>query len=106
MKNDRKSERGESQRKQQAAADLAISALNFIAGEQERLARFLALSGIGPQSLRAAAREPDFLLGVLDYVVGDESLLLAFAQESGIAPDDVARARNTLAGRGGETGAA
>jgi hypothetical protein len=56
--------------------------------------------------LRAAAREPEFLLGVLDYVTGDEALLLAFANESGIDPEDVARARDALAGRPGETGAA
>ncbi len=62
-----------------AAAELAIAALTFIAQEPERLGRFLALSGIGPESLREAAREPDFLLGVLDYVVADEALLVEFA---------------------------
>jgi uncharacterized protein DUF3572 len=90
----------------EAATELAIAALSFLAGEQERLERFLALSGLGPQSLRAAAREPSFLLGVLDHVASDESLLLAFANESGIDPQDVARARNALAGGNGDTGAA
>jgi len=81
-----------------AAAELAIAALTFIAQEPERLGRFLALSGIGPESLREAAREPDFLLGVLDYVVADEALLVEFAGYSTIDPADVARARNVLAG--------
>ena len=84
---------------QTAAAEIAIAALTFIAGEPERLGRFLALSGIGPESVRAAAREPDFLLGVLDHVAGDEALLLAFADHSGIDPNDIELARQALAGR-------
>ena len=92
--------------RKEAATTLAIAALNFLAGEPERLERFLALTGLGPQSLRAAAREPCFLLGVLDHVANDEALLLAFANESGISPQDVGRARNALAERPGHTGAA
>jgi hypothetical protein len=86
--------------------ELAIAALGFLAADPERLARFLALTGLGPQSLRAAAREPGFLSGVLDHVASDESLLLAFAEENGIDPQDVERARAMLAGRHGDTGAA
>ena len=88
--------------KKDAAVALAIDALGFIAGEPEQLGRFLALSGIGPDSLRAAAREPNFLLGVLDHVTGDEALLVAFAGHSGIDPAEVARARNVLAGEASE----
>ncbi len=86
-----------------AAAELAIAALTFIAEEPERLGRFLALSGIGPDSLRTASREPGFLLGVLDHVAGDEALLLAFAEHGGIDPMDVTRARDALAGDSRET---
>jgi hypothetical protein len=81
------------------AADLAITALTFIASEPERLGRFLALTGIGPESIREAAREPNFLAGVLDHVASDESLLLAFAEQSGIDPEDVGPARDALGGR-------
>ncbi len=89
-----------------AATELAIAAVTFLAGETERLERFLALTGLGPQSLRAAAREPGFLLGVLDHVASDETLLLAFANENGIDPQDVERARAALAQGPGNTGAA
>jgi hypothetical protein len=95
-----------SKARREAAAELAIAALTFLAGETERLERFLALTGLGPQSLRAAAREASFLLGVLDHVASDESLLLAFANENGIDPEDVGRAREALAERPGDTGAA
>jgi Protein of unknown function (DUF3572) len=92
--------------RKEAATELAIAALSFLAAEPERLERFLALTGLGPQSLRAAAREPSFLLGVLDHVAGDETLLLAFASEKAINPHDVGRARHALAERPGQTGAA
>jgi hypothetical protein len=95
-----------SKAREQAAAELAVAALTFLACDTERLERFLALTGLGPQSLRAAAREPSFLLGVLDHVASDESLLLAFANENEIDPEDVGRARDALAGRPGQTGAA
>jgi hypothetical protein len=99
MKQRRSSGSGKRDRAAQAgaAAELAIAALTFIAEEPERLGRFLALSGIGPESLRAAAREPGFLSGVLDYIVGDEPLLIEFAGHTGIDPEDVARARAALA---------
>src|SRR4029077_19534164 len=81
-----------------AAEVLAVAALCFIAAEPERLGRFLAMTGIGPDSIRDAAREPRFLAGVLDHVAGDETLLRAFAAEHDFDPDTVMRARELLAG--------
>jgi hypothetical protein len=91
--------RSEKPKERQAAAEgLAVAAFGFIAAEPERLGRFLALSGIGPDSIRAAAREPQFLAGVLDHITSDERLLLAFAAENDIDPEAVMRARDLLAG--------
>ena len=81
-----------------AAEQLAIAALGFIAREPERLGRFLAMTGLGPASIRDAAREPHFLAGVLDHLSADESLLVAFAAEHEVDPDAVMRARDALAG--------
>ena len=80
------------------AETVAIQALTFIAKEPERLGRFLALTGIGPESLRDAAREPNFLLGVLDHLAGEDALLQEFSRASEIAPEIVTRARDLLAG--------
>ena len=77
---------------------LAIAALSFIAAEPDRLGHFLAMSGIGPESIREAAREPRFLGGVLDHIVADEELLLAFAAEREIDPEHVVLARDLLVG--------
>src|SRR5215472_6638599 len=82
----------------EAAEALAIQALNFLATEPERLGRFLALSGLGPESIRAAAAESGFLAGVLAHLGEDERLLLAFAAEVGVTPAEVDRARRLLAG--------
>src|SRR5262249_14594512 len=73
--------------RQAAARALAVMAPAFIAADPERLGRFRAMTGIGPDSVRAAAREPQFLAGVLDYLVADEELLRAFAAQSEIDPE-------------------
>jgi hypothetical protein len=80
------------------AESVAIQALSFLAEEPARLARFLSLTGLTPESLRTAAREPNFLLGVLDHLAGDEALLLAFATQIEATPDMIATARDLLAG--------
>jgi hypothetical protein len=76
---------------------LAIQALSHIAESPERLARFLALTGIEAQSLRDAAQEPNFLLGVLDHLASDETLLREFANAQDVAPEAVTAARDLLA---------
>jgi hypothetical protein len=101
MKTRQDGSRDKGSRREQAEA-LAISALAFLAAEPERLGAFLALTGIGPESIRAAATEPHFLAGVLDHVASDERLLVAFAAEAGIDPADVVRAQMALAGLQGD----
>ena len=80
------------------AEALSIQALTFIASDGERLGRFLAVTGIGPSEIRAAAREPGFLGGVLDYVASDERLIAGFAAEAGLDPADIEHSRAALAG--------
>ena len=80
---------------------LAIGALSFIASDPERLGRFLSVTGIGPATLRSAAKEPEFLARILDYLGEDEALLLAFAANAGHAPEALAAARSALSGQAG-----
>jgi Protein of unknown function (DUF3572) len=81
-----------------AAENLAVQALAYLAGQPEQLARFLALSGIGPDTIRTAAADPQFLAGVLDYVTEDEQLLVAFADHVQMRPEAISRARAALSG--------
>ena len=80
----------------QTAEMLAVQALAFIAEDDGRLSGFVASTGIAVQSIRDAAREPDFLAGLLEHILADENLLIAFAASAGIDPAEVARARQAL----------
>jgi hypothetical protein len=84
--------------RREAAQALAVAALAFLASEPEHLGDFLAATGIGPDAIRDASRDPDFLSGVLDHVSGNEPLLIAFAQQQGIEPGEIERARTALGG--------
>jgi hypothetical protein len=87
----------------EAAEMLAVQALAFIAGDPDRLGRFLAITGIGPAEIRIAAREPHFLAGVLDHIASDEALLMLFAEQSGLEPKTIAHARRVLGYSAGES---
>jgi hypothetical protein len=82
----------------EVAANVAIEALAWLAADEGRLERFLAISGLGPQNLRKAAAEPRFLTAILDYLASNEALLVDFARDTGRAPDEVARAHGALQG--------
>jgi hypothetical protein len=79
-----------------AAEKLAIAGLSYLAGDPERLSRFLALSGLGPAQLRLAAAQPGFLAAVMAFLAGDEKTLLDFAAASGHAPEQIAAAHQIL----------
>ena len=66
------------------AEKLAIAGLSYLAGDPERLSRFLALSGLDLGHLRSAAGQPGFLGGVMAFIAGDEKTLLDFA--AGVRP--------------------
>lgn len=82
----------------QDAEGLAIQALGFLAAEPERIGPFLAVTGLDPGRLRAAAAEPGFLAAILEHIGSSDSLLLEFAGNLGLNPESVAQARRLLAG--------
>lgn len=81
------------------AETIAIHALAFLAGDLERLERFLALTGLSPDDVRAAAGDPGFLAAVLEHTTHDETLLMTFSANAGIAPEAVEAARIKLGRR-------
>jgi len=80
----------------EVAEIVAVQALGFIAGEPERLGQFLAESGIGPETLRTAASDPQFLASVLDFVMRDDTTVKAFAEVSKLHPTNIAAAHQAL----------
>jgi Protein of unknown function (DUF3572) len=90
---------------QDAAGALALQGLAFLAGDEHRLTRFLGLTGMGENDIRAAAVTAEFQAAVLEHLLSDESLLLVFAAESGIDAGLIAPAHAVLAdGGSGEHG--
>jgi hypothetical protein len=80
------------------AETIALQALTYIASDDDRLQRFLGLTGIEPGSLRGLAQDPAGLGAVLDYVLGWEPLLLEFAEAENLPPQSIANARRKLPG--------
>jgi hypothetical protein len=76
---------------------IAYKAMAFVADDEDRMGRFLALSGVGPTELRTRLQEPAFQLGLLDFLLNYEPDLLAFAEHAEIEPTQPAWARRTLA---------
>ena len=76
----------------------AIDALGQMAADPEKMSGFLALAGIGPENLRAAAQGPGFLQAVLDYICADEALLREIAGATGRSPEEIDRYRQILQG--------
>ena len=80
----------------EVAEIVAIQALSFVAGDPERLGLFLAESGLGPETLRTAAADPQFLGSVLDFVLRDDATVKAFASVSQLHPTNIAAAAQAL----------
>ena len=80
------------------AETIAYQAVGYIAEDEDRLGRFLALSGVGPFEIRERMRDPAFLGGVLDFLLNYEPDLVAFAEASDLAPETIAKARSLLPG--------
>jgi hypothetical protein len=73
----------------EAAESMAAQGLAFLAEDPARLSRFLAVTGLTPDQIRAQMNAPQFLAGVLEHLAGDESLLLVFAANTMIAPETI-----------------
>jgi hypothetical protein len=79
-----------------AAMAIAAQAVGFLAEDSDRLARFLALTGLAPDALRSGLSQPTLLGAVLDHLLSDEALLLAFAEAAALPPELPAAARRLL----------
>ena len=84
------------QNPREVAEIVAIQALSFVASDPARLGRFLAETGIGPETLRKSASDPKFLTSVLDFVMRDDTTVKAFAEASELHPTNVAAAHQVL----------
>jgi hypothetical protein len=79
-------------------AVLALQALAHVAGDEAMGPRFLALTGMDADALRANAGQPATLTALLDYLMANEHDLLATADALGVKPEQLATAARQLGG--------
>ncbi len=82
----------------ESAEALALHGLAFIAGDEDRLQRFLLETGATADTLRAAATDPLLLGAVLDFLIAYDDRLLAFAEYAKVKPLAITAARRRLPG--------
>jgi hypothetical protein len=82
------------------SSDIILKLLVFLSVDEDRLTRFLALSGIDPQDLRDRHGDPVFQGFLLDYLFQDDQMTSAFCEECEITPEALMRVRRKLPGGG------
>jgi hypothetical protein len=78
-------------------AALALEALGWILSDPVRARRFLDLTGLTPEELRASLAEPATQRAVLDFLCAHEPDLLGAAESLGVEPAALAAARDRFA---------
>jgi hypothetical protein len=75
---------------------LALAALAATLGCERRAQRFIDLTGIGTDELRARAAEPALLAAVLRFLEAHEPDLVSVSAELGVKPEALVEARREL----------
>jgi hypothetical protein len=79
---------------------LALAALAATLTDERRARRFLDLTGIGTDELRARADDPVLLAALLGFLEAHEPDLLSVAKQLEVGPEELVEARRQL-DRGG-----
>ena len=75
---------------------LALGALGWLLESEHRADRFLALTGLTPETLRGGLGDPAVLGAVFDFLGAHEPDLVAAADALGIPPEQLAAAGERL----------
>ena len=76
---------------------LALEALGWLLSDEDRAGRFLALTGLTPDALRAGLGNPGTLVAVIDFLCAHEPDLVAAADALGVTPEALASTGRRLA---------
>ncbi len=80
---------------------IALRALGYIVSEDALRDRFVALTGLDPDTLRKNLDQPGTLASILEFLVSHEPDLIAAAQAQDISPDTMVKAWRALGGGAG-----
>jgi hypothetical protein len=75
---------------------LALAALGWLLGEPSRAQRYLDLTGLDPDALRANLNNPAVLASALDFLGNHEPDLISAAEALAVAPEDLIHAAKEL----------
>jgi hypothetical protein len=76
---------------------ISLRALAWVLADDRRAHRFLDLTGLTPDDLRAGIGNREVQLSVLDFLCAHEPDLVAAAESLGLEPAAIAAARESLA---------
>ena len=78
------------------AATLALAALGWLLQDSERAERYLSLTGLDPDSLRAGLNDPTVLASALEFLVNHEPDLIRAAEALAVTPEELVAAHKEL----------
>ena len=78
------------------AATLALAALGWVLEDEDRAGRYLELTGLDPDSLRAGLGDPQVLGSTLDFLANHEPDLIRAAEALAVTPEELVAARRDL----------
>lgn len=78
------------------AQTLALAALGWVLEDDERADRYLELTGLDANSLRAGLGDPRVLASALDFLANHEPDLLRAAEAMAVTPEELIAARKEL----------
>lgn len=78
------------------AATLALAAIGWILQDDDRAQRYLDLTGLDPDTLRAGLGEPRVIASALDFLANHEPDLMRAADDLGVPAEDLIAARRAL----------
>ena len=79
-----------------SAATLALAAIGWILQDGERAERYLSLTGLTPDTLRAGLNNPGTLGSALDFLANHEPDLIRAAEALAVTPEELIAARQEL----------
>jgi hypothetical protein len=75
---------------------LSLAALGWVLEDEDRAERFLSLTGLDPDGLRAALGERSTQVAVLEFLAGHEPDLLRAAEALAVTPEELIAAMEQL----------
>jgi hypothetical protein len=79
---------------------IALAALAATLGDGRRAQRFIDLTGIETDELRAGIDDPRILAALLRFLEAHEPDLVAVAEQLGLKPEELVQARRKLENEG------